>query len=115
MSSGQRRHEDGIAERVSKEADRCIDLVQVYLRQCLMHELYIMPVCPLWGGNILSKRNVHMFYLALLHLVRHAYSFHSSRRKPCFFLFKNKKTSVISKISTGEYMAIGNRAKSWRR
>ena len=77
MPACERRHEDRIAQGVSKEGDRGIDLVHVYLWQRLMHELYIIPICSLLGGNILSQGNAHVFNLPLLHFLGHVrgYSF----------------------------------------
>src|SRR5205807_33015 len=77
MAACERRHEDRIAQGVSQEGDRGIDLVQVYLWKCLVYKLYIIPICSLLGGNILPQGNAHMFNLPLLHFLSHAgeYSF----------------------------------------
>src|SRR5207248_10850091 len=77
MAACERRHEDRITQGVSQEGDRGIDLVQIYLRQRLMYELYIIPICSLLGGNILPQGNAHVFNLPLLHFLVHVrmYSF----------------------------------------
>ena len=56
---------------MAKKDDRGINLVQIYLWQCLMHKLDIVPISVLRYGNILSKRDIHMFNFSLFHFVGH--------------------------------------------
>src|SRR5579859_792318 len=71
MATRQRRDKNRVAQLPTEEGDRGIDLVHVYLRESLMHQMDIIPIGTLRNSNTLFQSHLDMLYFALFNLVSH--------------------------------------------